>query len=54
MHITLKGQYATVEVKVEDKAILSNKGLTKAIVEHLKETLIDLEKELKSNNEINK
>ena len=46
MNVKLTGQFASIEVKIKGSLILANRELTKAIIDHLKDTLVDLEKEL--------
>ncbi len=49
MKIEIKGQFATISIEVEGSLILANKELVKALTDSLKETIIDLDRELCKN-----
>ena len=49
MKVEIKGVYSTISIEVEGSLVLANREMVKAIIESLKDTLVELERELSNN-----
>ncbi len=49
MKIEIKGIYSIVSIEIEGSLVLANREMVKAIVDSLKDTVIELDRELAKN-----
>jgi len=49
MKVEVKGVYSVISIEVEGSLVLANREMVKAIIESLKDTIVELDRELAKN-----